>query len=376
MQPNSRRSHSYQAGFTLVEIMVGLAIGMLATLVILQVMSVFEAQKRTTTGSADAQTNGSIALYTIGRELQMAGYSLLPFPASPLECTTLTFDGVAANTNRLSPVTIADGGTAGASDTITLRYGTSAMGGAPTQITLAPVASAATPAPARDVTVASNLGCAVNDKILIVNGATCTMSNAVAIPAGTTTTVTFADPAAPPLTAAQTTAITAAAAVANANLSCLGSWNEVTFAVNNGNLQRSGVDSVAGIVNIQAQYGISASTESNQVIQWVNASGGWNAPVIVSIPTPNTTPFHRNRIKAVRIAVVARNAKMEPAAVTAACSSTTAAAPTGLCAWAGSATSPAPAIDLSGDTNWARYRYRVFETIIPLRNVIWSKGTL
>ena len=36
-----------------------------------------------------------------------------------------------------------------------------------------------------------------------------------------------------------------------------------------------------------------------------------------------------------------------------------------------------PTIDLSpGDANWARYRYRVFETIIPLRNVIWSKDTL
>ena len=68
---------------------------------------------------------------------------------------------------------------------------------------------------------------------------------------------------------------------------------------------------------------------------------------------------------------------MEPDVVTTACSSTTAAAPTGLCAWAGSVASPAPAIDLSpGDPNWARYRYRVFETIMPLRNVIWAKDTL
>ena len=57
--------------------------------------------------------------------------------------------------------------------------------------------------------------------------------------------------------------------------------------------------------------------------------------------------------------------------------SLTAAAPTGLCAWEGSATSPAPAIGLSnGDANWNKYRYRVFQTIVPLRNVIWSKDTL
>lgn len=372
MESNNRRPPFYQAGFTLVEIMVGLTIGMLAALVIVQVMSIFEAQKRTTTGTADAQTNGGIALYTIGHELQMAGYPLLPMTDSPLECVTLVINGTLDATipNRLSPVAIVDGGAAaGASDTITIRYGNSLKGGAPAQITALPFASAASPAPAMDVTVTSNLGCQVNDKILITSGAACTMSNVVAVSG--TTTVTFADPSIIPAdlsnaTAAATTITTNAAAV-GANLACLGTWNEVTYAVNNGNLQRAGTDSVAGIVNIQAQYGISNATNLNQVTQWVNASGvTWAAPTVAN----------RNRIKAVRIAVVARNAKMETGAVTTACSSLTAAAPTGLCAWEGSATSPAPTIDLSNDPNWANYRYRVFETIIPLRNVIWSKNTL
>jgi type IV pilus assembly protein PilW len=85
---------------------------------------------------------------------------------------------------------------------------------------------------------------------------------------------------------------------------------------------------------------------------------------------------NRRRIKAVRIAVVSRNENMATADVTTACSSTTATSPTGLCAWTGTSTSPAPALDLSADANWKRYRYRVFETIIPLRNVIWSRDTL
>lgn len=347
MKPNSRRSPSYQAGFTLVEIMVGLAIGMLATMVIMQVFSVFEAQKRTTTGTADAQTNGGIALYNIGRELQMAGYPLMPVANSPLECTTLTINGAADATipNRLSPVAIADGGAAaGASDTITFRYGNSQMGGVPSQIT-----AMGAPA-ANDATVASNLGCQAGDITLIINGTTCALSSASAVVG--TTTVTLAD---------------TTAAISGANLACLGTWNEITYRVNNGNLERNTVPSVSGIVNIQVQYGVSATANSNQVTQWVDASGGtWAAPTVPD----------RNRIKAVRIAVVARNAKIEPAAVTAACSSTTTAAPTGLCAWAGSVASPAPVVDLSNDPNWARYRYRVFETIIPLRNMIWSKDTL
>ena len=355
MEPSNDHSTLRQTGFTLVEIMVGLAIGMLATMVIMQVISVFESQKRVTTGTADAQTNGGIALYNIGRELQLAGYPLLPVTNSPLECTTLTFG--ATGIGSISPVTITDGVAASgvsASDTITIRYGNSQMGGVPTQITAmgAPTAN--------DATVDNNLGCAVNDIAIVTNGTTCAMTSVTALSAAGVV---------PAIITLQNTT----AAIAGANLACLGTWNEITYAANNGNLERTvapgaAVPSVTGIVNIQAQYGVSATASSNQVTQWVDASGGtWAAPAIGD----------RNRIKAVRIAVVARNPKIESAAVTTACSSTTTAAPTGLCAWAGSVASPAPTIDLSaGDPDWLRYRYRVFETIIPLRNVIWSRDTL
>lgn len=351
MEPDSRHSFFHQSGFTLVELMVGLAIGMLATVVIMQVFSVFESQKRVTTGTADAQTNGSIALYNIGRELQVAGYPLMPVTNSPLECATLAVNGVADTTPpgnyiRLSPVVI----TNGTSDTITLRYGSSLAGGIPT--TIGALSGS-------DVTVGSNQGCQAGDITLITNGTACALSSASAV-TGTAT-----------VTLAHTTG-----AAAGAELACLGTWNEVIYAVNNGNLERNGVPVVAGIVSIRAQYGISETASSNQVTRWVGTSGlTWSAPSVAN----------RNRIKAVRIAVVARNAKMEGAAVTAACSSTTAAAPTGLCAWAGIpasagppavVASPAPAIDLSADPNWQRYRYRVFETIIPLRNMIWSRDTL
>ena len=355
MESSNDRSPFHQGGFTLMEIMVGLAIGMLATLVIMQVISVFETQKRVTTGTADAQTNGGIALYNIGREMQIAGFPLLPVTNSPLECTMLTFG--ATGIGGISPITITDGvavSGVSASDTITLRYGNSQMGGVPTQITAmgAPTAN--------DATVDNNLGCQVNDIAIITNGTTCAMTSVTALSAAGVT---------PAIVTLQNTT----AAVAGANLACLGTWNEITYAVNNGNLERTvapgaAVPSIAGIVNLQAQYGISATANSNQVTQWVDASGGtWAAPAVAN----------RNLIKAIRIAVVARNPKMEAAAVTAACSSTTAAAPAGLCAWAGNASSPAPTVSLSaGDPNWLRYRYRVFETIIPLRNVIWSKDTL
>jgi len=65
-----------QRGVTLVELMVGLVIGLLATLVIAQVAIVFEGQKRSTTGGSDAQLNGALALQTLQRDIQLSGYGI------------------------------------------------------------------------------------------------------------------------------------------------------------------------------------------------------------------------------------------------------------------------------------------------------------
>jgi type IV pilus assembly protein PilW len=207
---------------------------------------------------------------------------------------------------------------------------------------------------------------------LISNGSACGATQ-VTIPANTTNIILASAPA---------------ALATGAYIGCMGKWRQIAYSVNTvagvvdttagpTQLQMQASDPAAplvplvpDIVNIQAQYGVSAAPNNNQITLWVDASGATWGPAI--------TVDNRNRIKAIRVAVVARNGAIDAnrQLVTSACSSTTAAAPTGLCAWAGTAASPAPAIDLSNDPNWARYRYRVFETIIPLRNMIWSKNTL
>jgi len=371
---NFRQLPCPQAGFTLVEIMVGLAIGMLATLVVMQVFTVFEAQKRTSTGSGDAQTNGNIALYHIARDLQLAGYALMPtsIPTvnSPLTCSALTVDGTLDTSvpNRVFPVAITNGVAdvgVSPSDVIRVSYGDTQLGGNPIPIVkMGPAAGLAT---ANDAQVGSTFGCTNGSRTLVLSqdGLSCSLSTASNVVAASGVDPSY-------VTLANTTA-----AAAGANLACLGNWREVTYAVNNGNLERSGAVVVTGIVNLQAQYGISAAGKApadndyNTVVQWVDATGTtWAAPSVAN----------RTRIKAVRVAVIARNTRKEPkdatntCSVTAACSSRSAANPTGLCAWAGTVASNAPLVDLSaGDPDWACYRYRVFETIIPLRNVIWSK---
>lgn len=363
-----------QAGFSLVEILVGLVIGLLASLVIMQVFTVFEGQKRATTGSADAQINGSIALYNIKRDVEMAGYGLPVFSSqnTPLKCTTLpTFDhdndgGTAAI--DMFPVAITDGG-GGLSDRIALRYGRTSAGGIPSLVSVAGTTAT--------FTSNNNMGCQADDWAIISSGSSCAM---VQVAPGLASLASRTDWVTMPLTSTP--------AVLSGSIACIGKYKkdspyddhssplEYLYWVDNDNLvlggtpgtAGSGSPLVAGIVSLQAQYGVSASATSNQITQWVDATGGtWGAPAMAD----------RNRIKAVRIAVVARNGNtLEKTDVTNACSSTTGANPTGLCAWDGSGGSAAPQIDLSADTNWRRYRYRVFETIIPLRSIIWSKDKL
>ena len=67
------RVRSRSSGFTLVEVMVGLALSMLSMLIILQLFSVSDARKRLTTGAAEAQQTANVSVYQLGRTIRLAG---------------------------------------------------------------------------------------------------------------------------------------------------------------------------------------------------------------------------------------------------------------------------------------------------------------
>ncbi|WP_457324209.1 PilW family protein, partial [Roseateles sp. P5_E11] len=98
-------------GATLIELMIGLLLGLVVVLVTAQVLSFAEGQKRVTTGGADAQVNGALGLYTLQREIQMAGYGLI----DELSLPTLGCPVVANHTSTgafnwtLAPVVITAG---------------------------------------------------------------------------------------------------------------------------------------------------------------------------------------------------------------------------------------------------------------------------
>ena len=367
MPANRSHYHPRLAGFGLIEVLVGLAIGMLTILVIMQVMTTFEGQKRTTGGGNEAQTNGSVALTTIQRMVQTAGFDLPMYSDifRPLNCTpepTIDHDADAATAPiGIYPFFVTDGGAAaGASDTITVLSGMQPpAAAAQTGQSLSGVPSLITQLLAGGVVgVDNNMACRTGDIALVMQSSRifpsprCYLKNVTAVDSADPTRLTLDN--------------TTSMAVGD-GISCLKNWSQQAYSVANGNLMENTNAIVTGIVNIQAQYGISAVANTNEIANWVDATGAtWAAPSIAD----------RKRIKAVRIAVVARTGLLEKEAVTPACSSLNSAKPTGLCAWAGTATDPAPRIDLTNDPDWQRYRYRVFETVIPLRNIISGMATL
>jgi type IV pilus assembly protein PilW len=120
------------------------------------------------------------------------------------------------------------------------------------------------------------------------------------------------------------------------------------------------------IVQLQAVYG--KDTDNNNIVD------AWNA-------TAPTSAAEWQQIRAIRLAIVARSQSPEMTDVTldgsvstSSCASTT-PHPAAIC-WQPTPGGNGVKIDVNiGNTNpdWQRYRYRVVETTIPLRNVIWQQ---
>jgi len=321
-----------QQGLSLVELMVAMVVGLITVLVVMQVFIGFEGDKRTTTGAADTQTNGSLALFSIRRQVLMAGYGLLPFGSlpSPFGCNEAgTFRG-----SDLFPVVITDGGAG--SDTLTVRYGASPTGGVPLKVLQGPTGGT--------VGVANSMACVVNDTALELNATgTCHARTVTAIPDDTHITLNAAS----------------ADLLPGSAIACVGAWNQFVYAVANDRLQLNGDPVVADIVNLQAQYGISNAPSSNTITGWVNATNAWAAG--------NFGTATRNRIKAVRVAVIARSGQRQKDEVTAPCTN----GQEDLCVFGGTLS-----VTMGADAEWRHYRYRVYESTIPLRNIIWNFSSL
>lgn len=362
-----------QAGMSLIELLIGLLIGLVATLAITNLFSGFEARKRIISGGADAQTSGVLALYYMQRDAQNAGFGLPIYNSSdpsPLRCpmdTSINQAGVVIN---LSPVIIVDGGDG--NDILRIRYGNPASGGASVRAT----GNMTNPA-----LVGQLIGCQVNDIVLFHQSqvaSNCSMARIQRLNADRTINALVELNTAP-----------TASPVADLNggdwvrFSCLGAWNQYEYSVNAAQeLTRTGgtsgsppfpssvaVPVTSDIVSLQAQYGVTNTADSegiflNRVDQWVDATKNYG---------PAITIDDRNRIRAIRIAVVARDGSLQRAAVSQQCTGN-AQGLNRVCIWKSDAT-PGN-VNMNHIANWERYRYRTYEVTVPLRNIIWNRDAL
>jgi type IV pilus assembly protein PilW len=388
------------AGFSLVELMVSVVIGMLAILFATRLVISGEQTKDSALGGSDSMQNGMLALYSISNDAAQAGWGLNDSLAAGCDTSFSDTSGyqLAQTQAAGTPVTplaaaiIQPGGAA--SDTISLYTGKSisAVGSLRTNglitsgslvlptTTKSPFGFAAgdvllvVPEPA----TAANQGCSIvqmsgvqaapdDDKIIIGVGNAFRFSNAGGIGNG------FA---------------LGGGRIFNLGSPALLSFH--TWSVRNGVLllratdlagaEAAGVAVADNIVAIKAQYGFDARVVSNynpapapdgngvQLTQWSNT-------MIDADGDLNTGgPGDFQRIVAIRLAVVARSKSAERPGTNGQCGATTAlpvlfgtASPAAV-----AAVSVSPTVAVAGDpVPWQCYRYRVFETIVPLRNAQW-----
>ena len=394
-------------GFSLIELMVGMFIGIIGIVVIFQAFAAFEGQKRTSTAGADAQETGLMALQTIEREARMSGIGLF-YKAQPL-CTRLGIYNATGTPTSIPflPFVITDGGDV-ASDIITVNYSTSPYSMSPAMLmeTLDNSWSGSI-----KVKNDGNGGrIAVKDLLLIgqfdlPTGSTkdCTLLTVTKVTGNSDKTqpivveaLTGTSPNINPASSAKLTYAQEATAVMKVgDLDDTLSTADRTFIVDRFLLNADGTLTVDNLVDsnnvptviannviaIQAQYGVAASADG-PITAWVNANNK-NAD---KIDWANPAPDRALLIKAIRIAVLTRSAALEKPgdtnqdgvvdaldAPTKACTdSSKNKLFDGPCIWTNRDDNIGFKLDLSSTANWNWFRYRTYETVIPLRNVIWG----
>ncbi|MBV1774632.1 PilW family protein [Burkholderiaceae bacterium DAT-1] len=351
---NPRRQ---MAGFSLIELLVALGVGILALLAVTTALVNADQQRRVTVSGGDAQSTGILSSYLVERDIRMAGFGMSGLAA--LSCNTLTYNDSTVTTgaqtiSNFGPFRITAGANANTPDTLTIRYSTSSQRPAGAALT------STYTAPGTTVAVANRTGFCAGDVVLIAQqgNATCTLGQLSASPAtgagnmtlaaGNTATVS------PCLGVARTRYSPAGTQVyaTNAQVYNLGQQSVVAnsnflvtnvYTVANNLLTQNGAAIAENVVNFKVQL-LGDTTNSGTTAAWTGAQ-------------PNSLATWQ-QVRAIRMAIVVRSPTQEKATVS----------PASLALWDNA---PA-AYTMTLSATQQRYRYKVYQTIVPLRNLIWT----
>ncbi len=362
-----------ESGMSLIEILVAVAIGMIGILIITQAYLVGENFNRTTLGEGGSQTNGMLALYSIERDVRNSGYGIAD--SSSLGCGQMSwhYNGVYSPNITggtlprvfVAPVYITTDATIPLTD--------------PDQVTIMFAADneRMVPGSLKSFASGSNLievetkaGFAVNDLVLLVKSSGCTMVQVTNLQA---------DPS--NMLEANANAFNPAAwgsfPVTNYAIGDLifnlGAAPVIrTYSVASGKLLAADALAVAaggaavelmdGIVDLRAQYGKDNGVDNGTVSAASYTANDGQVDQFSSAAPANSAQWQQ--VLSVRVGVLARIGNYEKPPASGICDATT-VAPT----WAGGTFT---AVDIATTSSQDRcYRYRVFDTTIPLRNMIW-----
>lgn len=348
-------------GFSLIEVMVGMVIGMIGIIVMMQLFSLTEGQKRATTGAGDAQSAGAIALYGLQRDIRQSGYGISAM--NLLGCdvllrTGITLTAIAPVTINHASIPVGDPFT----DTLLVVYGNS--NSSPQGETIIDQMAAATP----PYTVAAIASYTVNDRVIAAPATRLTPCNlildtVIGVPATVQVTTGSAGMGQGTLFSLGQGPKILAYAIHRGNLtvcdymtSNCGAACTVADSPNNavvGNAAYAGSCNAAWVpiasnaVSLRAEYGRDISVPMDAVLDTYDQT------------TP-ATACGWSQTAALRLALVVRNGQFEKTVVTA-----------GAPVWAGTASAVSVPIDLTTEALWQNYRYKVYQTTVPLRNVSW-----
>lgn len=386
-------THSRMRGFSLVELMVSVVIGMLALLFATRLMTGAERDKQAAVGGSDSMQNGMLAMFSISNDAAQAGFGLNDPIISGCDTIMSDTEGFALATAQRNGATVRP-----------LAAAIIESGGAnPDRITLY---SGSSPSGTGTVRLISNYnggtslgidrkpyGFLQGDVIVVAPeniGGNCALAQVSSDPAG------LAPPPAPQTLAIAGgsgmrfnsgqlgTAFTGSMARVF-NLGPAASLSFHTWSVESGFLRLRSTD-LAGagegaavadnIVSIKAQYGFDIRPVAGFAPEGGLIVGRWSSTMVdADGDGVEGGAGDYQRIAALRVAVVARSKMPDrPDPATGNCTATSAQPQVFATTNYSGVTAQPVSVDVAvtGDpVDWKCYRYRVFENIVPLRNAGW-----
>jgi len=333
-----------QQGASLVEMLVGLTVGLIVAATAAGTASFMEAQKKVSMGTNSALANGALGLFRIESETKLAGLGLMAKQNFACPSFNLSYNKqVRLDGDELFPVSIVDGGEDD-SDSLTIAYLNSLTGASYAQVLL-PMLGADS-----EVKLANAPDAIVGSVLLLQEskpGVPCTVVQVsgrkdsafgadISHAKGAYNGGGFSNPV-------------AYSEGSRASASRAFVWS--TFRVRENTLEE--VNNVTGeatpiadgIIAMRARYGTTDGS-STSVSSWQSATGAYESPAATDM----------YKVRAVRIGLVARSLDRDQS-----CSSTKKE----LTLWP-----DGPVVDVSAEKDWKCYKYRTFNMVVPLINVV------